>query len=143
KGRISPFRGKGGKVWNRRQSLIRPSRCCLVGHVVRGTTRRRRWRAVGREANQVVLQLKSPYKDGTTHVVMSPMEFMESLAALVPGPRLHLIRFHGVLAPNAKLRSKIIPTPPEPAAEPSNDHAPCPPTHRAHVERLSPRREKR
>ena len=74
-------------------------------------------------ANQVVLQLKSPYKDGTTHVVMSPMEFMERLAALVPRPRLHLIRFHGVLAPNAKLRSKIIPTPPEPAAEPSNDHA--------------------
>jgi hypothetical protein len=74
-------------------------------------------------ANQVVLQLKSPYKDGSTHVVMSPMEFMERLAALVPRPRLHLIRFHGVLAPNAKLRSKIIPTPPEPAAEPSNDHA--------------------
>ena len=67
--------------------------------------------------NQVVLQLKSPYKDGTTHVVMSPMEFMERLAALVPRPRLHLIRFHGVLAPNAKLRSKIIPTPPETAAE--------------------------
>ena len=27
----------------------------------------------------------------------------ESLAALVPRPRLHLIRFHGVLALNAKL----------------------------------------
>jgi hypothetical protein len=27
----------------------------------------------------------------------------------VPRPRLHLIRFHGVLAPNAKLRSKIVP----------------------------------
>ena len=29
----------------------------------------------------------------------------ERLAALVPRPRLHLIRFRGVLAPNAKLRS--------------------------------------
>lgn len=29
--------------------------------------------------------------------------------ALVPRPRLNLIRFHGVLAPNAKLRSEIIP----------------------------------
>lgn len=57
----------------------------------------------------VVLQLKSPYKDGTTHVVMSPLEFMQRLAALVPRPRLNLIRFHGVLAPNAKLRSSIIP----------------------------------
>jgi hypothetical protein len=43
-------------------------------------------------ANQVVLQLKSPYKDGTTHIVMEPLEFMERLAALVPRPRLHLIR---------------------------------------------------
>jgi len=74
-------------------------------------------------AGQVVLQLKSVFKDGTTHIVMSPLEFMQRLAALVPRPRLHLIRFHSVLAPNAKLRSKIIPTPPEPAAEPSNDHA--------------------
>ena len=36
---------------------------------------------------------------------------MERLAALVPRPPLHLIRFHGVLAPNAKLRSKIVPAP--------------------------------
>ena len=57
-------------------------------------------------AGQVVLQLKSPYKDGTTHIVMEPLEFMERLAALVPRPRLHLIRFHGVLAPNAKRLDK-------------------------------------
>ncbi|MGH9891480.1 MAG: transposase, partial [bacterium] len=61
-------------------------------------------------AGDVVLQLKSPYHDGTTHVVMSPLEFMQRLAALVPRPRLHLIRFHGVLAPNAKLRPEIIPS---------------------------------
>jgi hypothetical protein len=60
-------------------------------------------------AGDVVLQLKSPYQDGTTHIVMSPLELMQRLAALVPRPRLHLIRFHGVLAPNAKLRPQIIP----------------------------------
>ena len=60
-------------------------------------------------AGDVVLQLKSPYQDGTTHIVMSPLEFMQRLAALVPRPRLNLIRFHGVLAPNAKLRPQIIP----------------------------------
>ncbi|MDP9129165.1 MAG: transposase [Candidatus Binatota bacterium] len=49
----------------------------------------------------------SAFKNGTTHVVMSPLEFMQRLAALVPRPRLHLIRFHGVLAPNAKLRREI------------------------------------
>jgi Putative transposase len=73
-------------------------------------------------AGQVVLQLKSPYKDGTTHIVMEPLEFMERLAALVPRPRLHLIRFHGVLAPDAKLRSQIVPAPAPPATEsPSED----------------------
>ena len=34
---------------------------------------------------------------------------MQRLAALVPRPRLHLIRFHGVLAPNAKLRAMVEP----------------------------------
>jgi Putative transposase len=70
-----------------------------------------------------VLQLKSAYKDGTTHIVMSPLEFMQRLAALVPRPRLHLIRFHGgMLAPHAKLRAAIVPTP-ENAPEHAADHA--------------------
>jgi hypothetical protein len=60
---------------------------------------------------QVVLKLKTAYRNGTTHLVMSPLEFMQRLAALVPRPRLHLIRFHGVLAPNAKLRSQVVPVP--------------------------------
>jgi Putative transposase len=58
---------------------------------------------------QVELKLKTPWRDGTTHHVMSPLEFMQRLAALVPRPRLHLIRFHGVLAPHAKWRSKVVP----------------------------------
>jgi hypothetical protein len=41
---------------------------------------------------QVVLKLKTAWRDGTTHLVMSPLEFMQRLAALVPRPRLHLIR---------------------------------------------------
>ena len=44
---------------------------------------------------------------------MSPLEFMQRLAALVPRPRLHLIRFHGVLAPNAKLRAMVVPAGPQ------------------------------
>ena len=39
-----------------------------------------------------MLKLKTAWRDGTTHLVMSPLEFMQRLAALVPGPRLHLIR---------------------------------------------------
>jgi hypothetical protein len=44
---------------------------------------------------------------------MSPLEFMQRLAALVPRPRLHLIRLHGVLAPNAKLRALVVPQAPD------------------------------
>ena len=58
-----------------------------------------------------MLKLKTPWRNGATHLVMTPMEFMQRLAALVPRPRLHLIRFHGVLAPNAKLRSAVVPAP--------------------------------
>jgi hypothetical protein len=51
----------------------------------------------GNRAGQIVLQLKSSYKGGTTHIVMSLLEFMQRLAALVPRPRLHLIRFDRLL----------------------------------------------
>lgn len=57
----------------------------------------------------ILLKLKKPYSDGTSHLVFSPMEFLEKLAALVPPPRAHLTRFHGVLAPNSKIRSKVVP----------------------------------
>jgi len=64
---------------------------------------------------QVVLQLRSAYRDGSTHIVMSAQEFMQRLAARVARPRLHLIGFHGVLAPHAKLRAAIVPGRPEAA----------------------------
>lgn len=59
---------------------------------------------------------------------LNPLEFMQRLAALVPRPRLHLIRFHGVLAPNAKLRAQVVPQEPEaPAqeAKPAECEASC------------------
>jgi len=71
-------------------------------------------------AGEVVLQLKTPYRDGTTHLVMTPLEFLQRLAALVPRPRLHLIRFHGVLAPNAALHSQIVPGEADPAMDPTD-----------------------
>ena len=73
---------------------------------------------------EVVLQLKSPWRDGTTHLRMSPLEFMQRLAALVPRPRLHLIRFHGVLAPNAGRRAAIVPRPARNASVHAGEHAP-------------------
>jgi hypothetical protein len=49
------------------------------------------------------------YRDGTTHVVFEPLDFMARLAALVPPPRAHLIRYHGVFAPNSRYRAHVTP----------------------------------
>lgn len=54
-------------------------------------------------------QLKTPYRDGTTHVIFEPLDFMAKLAALVPKPRANLTRYHGVLAPNSKQRIYVTP----------------------------------
>jgi hypothetical protein len=48
---------------------------------------------------------------------MNPLEFMQRLAALVPRLRLHVIWFHGVLAPNAKLRPLVVPQVPPAQAQ--------------------------
>jgi len=53
--------------------------------------------------------LKTPYRDGTTHIVLEPLDFMARLATLVPKPRVNLTRFHGVFAPNSALRKQIVP----------------------------------
>ena len=55
------------------------------------------------------MNLKKPQKNGVTHVLLSPLELIEKLCALVPQPRMHLVRYSGVLAPNSKMRSVIIP----------------------------------
>jgi hypothetical protein len=54
-------------------------------------------------------QLKTPYRDGTTHVIFEPLDFIARLAALVPKPRINLTRFHGVFAPNSKHRALVTP----------------------------------
>jgi hypothetical protein len=54
-------------------------------------------------------ELKTPYRDGTTHVIFEPLDFLARLAALVPAPRVNLTRFHGVFAPNSKHRINITP----------------------------------
>ncbi len=50
---------------------------------------------------------KSPCRDGTTDVVFEPLDFMARLVALVPTPRVNLTRYHGVFAPNHRLREQV------------------------------------
>jgi len=55
-------------------------------------------------AGNIRYKLKTPYNDGTTHVIFESLDFIAKLASLVPKPRVNLTRFHGVFAPNSKHR---------------------------------------
>jgi len=75
---------------------------------------------------KISYELKTPYKNGTTHVLFEPLDFIARLAALVPKPRFHLTRFHGVFAPNSKHRATVTgdgkeKMPPSLAAEPPTE----------------------
>jgi hypothetical protein len=59
----------------------------------------------------LIYRFNRPWSDGTTGIKLSALELLEKLAALVPLPRAHLVRYGGCLAPYSKLRTAIIPTP--------------------------------
>jgi hypothetical protein len=69
----------------------------------------------------VRIALKRPFADGTVAVDLDPPSLLCRLAASVPPPKLHTVRYASVLAPASKLRARIVPTP---AAAPVNDTAP-------------------
>jgi len=75
---------------------------------------------------QVRYELKTPWRNGTTHVIFEPLDIMyrmygmpwaqgcagtaiSRLVALVPKPRVNLTRFRGVFAPNSKYRVQVTP----------------------------------
>ena len=76
----------------------------------------------------VVLELKRAFSDGTTHVLFEPQDFtapahpcargisaslhvIARLAALVPHRKAHLVRYHGLFAPNARERAGVVARP--------------------------------
>src|SRR5215831_1358056 len=81
---------------------------CLIRYTARG--------AVSLERLQedvhgdLVSTFTHPWSDGTTGITLSPLELVEKLAALVPLPRVHLVRYGGCLAPHSHLRGAIRPT---------------------------------
>jgi hypothetical protein len=63
----------------------------------------------------LLYQFRRAWRDGSTALLLDPLELLERLAALVPAPRRPLLAYHGVLAPRARWRAAIVPTP-SPAA---------------------------
>jgi hypothetical protein len=58
---------------------------------------------------RVVLRLRHPWADGTTHLAFEPTAFLERLAVLIPRPRINLLLYYGVLAAHAAWRAEVVP----------------------------------
>ncbi len=83
--------------------LLRATR--IAGTVRQGLERLGRYLtrpalALGRlrilDSQRLSFALKTPWSDGTSHLLLAPMELLEKRAALVPPPRFHLLRYHRV-----------------------------------------------
>jgi Putative transposase len=82
---------------------------------------------LAQDANgDLVYTFTHPWSDGTTGIRLSPVELLEKLAALVPLPRVHLVRYGGCLAPHSHLRGAIIPTPRQQGVEEQEDSTASP-----------------
>ena len=91
-------------VWVPAAQRDRLERLCR--YTLRPTVAQERLRLTAE--GQVVLQLRHPWSDGTTHLLLDPLELLERLAVLIPRPRINLILYHGVLGPRAAWRSLVV-----------------------------------
>jgi hypothetical protein len=62
-----------------------------------------------RSDGRLLLRLKTRWRDGTTHIAMERNDLIDRLVPLIPPPRAHQVRYHGILAPCASLRSRVVP----------------------------------
>jgi len=61
-----------------------------------------------RSDGRVALELKMAWRDGTRELVFEPLEFLERLAAMTPRPETNLLICHGLLAPRARWRERVV-----------------------------------
>jgi hypothetical protein len=59
-------------------------------------------------SGRVYYQFKKVWRDGSRGVELDPVDFVAKLAALVPRPRVNLVHYHGVFAPGARLRARVV-----------------------------------
>ena len=62
-----------------------------------------------RAEGTVRYHFRRPWRNGRSYVDYSPLELIERLVSLIPAPRSNLLIYHGFLAPNARLRSAVVP----------------------------------
>lgn len=59
-------------------------------------------------SGKVAYKLQRPWYTGQTEIVLDPIAFLKRLTALIPPPRQNQVRFHGLVAPNAKKRAAFV-----------------------------------
>ena len=61
---------------------------------------------------RVAFQLRHPRSNGATHVVFAELAWMRKVAAIMPPPGRHLVKYFGVLSSASPLRPEVVPVPP-------------------------------
>lgn len=69
-------------------------------------------------SGKVRLKLRKPYYTGQTQLVLEPEAFLRRLFAIIPPPRWHLTRFHGIFSGHHRLRGRLAAVLPEPPPPP-------------------------
>ncbi len=85
----------------------RPGLERLLRYCARPAFALERWREI--DAEHLVYESVKPGPGGSVSLMLTPLELIERLAALIPPPRRHRHRYYGVLAPNALLQSQLRP----------------------------------
>jgi hypothetical protein len=65
----------------------------------------------------VRLEFKRPWSDGTSSVDIAPLALIARLAAIIPPPRRHVVRYSGIISSHSSLRSQVVPVPVVPTPE--------------------------
>jgi len=84
---------------------------------------------------QILYRAKHAARGAPRRLHLSPTQFLGRIASLIPPPRSHLVRYHGVFAPHSKHREHIVPshaqfpkpTPAAPSSKEDNPSAQTPP----------------
>jgi hypothetical protein len=65
------------------------------------------------EGDGLLYRMKRP-RGNSLWLSLSPEQLLRKLASLVPPPRSHSVRYHGLFAPAARERHRVVPAPPCP-----------------------------
>jgi len=76
---------------------------------------------------RLVYTLPRPTHDGRVALRLAPLELLQRLARLIPPPRLHRHRYHGVFAPHSSWRSDVVRFARETTQDPEPHALPSPP----------------